>query len=287
MADPELSEFEIYLDKTRGLQPKTVKDYMVYYRIIDRQGFTKQDIDQVFVNVFLQLHGNNSNVRGFVTNLLKFYGKDLEIRMPEKSLKDKKKKLIRPISKEEIMQLKKYFYSIGFKEGLVFDLIYQGALRRSEIPTIRINSFQWNDWFYNQKPFCNLIIHGKGDKERIVKINRETMIEILDYYTQKAGLNEGNIDRFFKLDKPIFKKLNGRIMNEHNIYDMIKRGSKKVIGRDVRPHELRHNRATELLERGASIHDIKNFLGHSSIAITEIYLHQSEKQSLKNIEKYL
>jgi integrase/recombinase XerD len=71
------------------------------------------------------------------------------------------------------------------------------------------------------------------------------------------------------------------------VYYIIKRGSKRILGRDIRPHELRHCRATELLERGASVHWIKTYLGHSSIAITEIYLHQSDEQNLKNIEKIL
>ncbi len=190
MADQEMIEaFENYLEKTRGLQPKTRKDYQSYYKTIDPE----HNIDQVFVNAFLQRHGNNSNVRGFIFNLLKFMGKDQEIRMPEKSIKDKKKKIINPISPEEIELLKKYLYAKGFKYGFAFDLICQGALRRSEITTIQINSFRWKDFFMNDKKFCELKIHGKGDKERIVKINRETMERFVNYYKEKINLKDLNL----------------------------------------------------------------------------------------------
>jgi integrase len=277
MADQEMIEaFENYLKDTRGLQPKTRKDYQRYYKTIDPE----QKIDQVFVNAFLQLHGNNSNVRGFILNLLKFMGKDHEIGMPEKSLKDKKKKVINPISPEEIELLKKYLYKKGFKYGFAFDLIYQGALRRSEITTIKINSFRWNNFFINDKDFCELKIHGKGDKERIVKIRRATMERFVNYYTEKTKLND--LNSLSKIENLLFKN-----MSDHKLYWIIKRSSKKILGRDIRPHQLRHHRATELMDRGANIMNIKNYLGHSSVKVTEGYLHKEEKKSLEEIEEFL
>jgi integrase len=282
MEDQEnLKAFQDYLSKTKRVSPKTLKDYSGYFKLIDQS----KALDQNYVNSFLQEHNNNVNIRGMMSNLLQFLGLDFTIRMPPKPTGKKKKRVIRPITKEEIERFKDYLYSISFKHGLVFDLLYQGAMRRAEIKSIKINSFEWNNWINTREEFCELIILGKNDKERRVLINSETMEKILNYYIKKGGADINNLDPFFNSSSLLFQQRNGTPVNEAFVYTMIKRGSKRCLGKDIRPHELRHHRATELEAKRVSIKSIKNYLGHSNLTTTEIYLHQSEAEGLKEIKR--
>ena len=87
------------------------------------------------------------------------------------------------------------------------------------------------------------------------------------------------IEKLNSMDAPLFKKL-----SEWGVWGIVRKHSTERLKRDIRPHELRHARATELEENGASIKDIQKYLGHASITTTEIYLHSDESKALDRIE---
>lgn len=281
MEQSDLDAFDNYLDKTKGLMPRTRSLYLNYYKMIDLDILQHQE----YIDAFVQDHGNNSVVRGMMLNLLQFKGLNKKLELPPVQTGKPKKRIVRSISHEEINKLRSYFYKEDFKKGLIFDLIYQGALRRLEIPTIKINSFRWIEWFDNPTGFCKLIVLGKGNKERTVLIDPETAFDIINFYSKKYP-TEDKIS-FANANQFLFINKSGKLLTEKSVYYIIKRGSIRSLGRDVRPHELRHARATEFQKRGLTTRDIKNYLGHSNIATTEIYLHQSEKESLETIENNL
>lgn len=274
-------EFGQYLALTKGLCDRTLEHYLGYFRLIDLSSLPHQE----YIDAFLQMHNNNSVVRGMMLNLLRFKGLHKTLEIPPAPTGRTKKRIARSISSEEIELLREGLYSQSFMKGLIFELTYQGALRRVEIPTIRINSFQWNDWIKNPNKLCKLIIIGKGDKERTVLINPETAQKILNHYAEKYP--DITIASLTNSDQLIFANTHGKPISERIVYWIVKRGSKRFIGRDVRTHELRHCRATELERLGVQIRDIKNYLGHSNLATTEIYLHKSESESLDAIQEKL
>lgn len=287
MEQDDLQGFEKFLSEEKQLGKRTVAMYIFYYK-----HFNPLKLSQDYVHDFILKHKNTSIVRAFIMNYLTYHDIPLEnIQLPKKSKGGNKvKRLIRPISHKEIDILRKYLYSKSFKEGLIFDLIYQGALRRVEATTIKVSSFKWDEWLKDMSKFCKLIILGKGNKERIVLINPETTLEILKHYIKTYNLeSEPEIIAFITEHKEslLFSKEGGKPLTEANIYCIIKRGSIKVLGRDVRPHELRHERSSELERKGVSIKDIKNYLGHSRIATTELYLHRTGEESLESIEEKL
>ena len=277
--EKELIEFIKYLSLTKGLMDKTVEHYVGYYKMMDHtRVFT-----ELYCHQFIQDHKNHSVVRGMILNLLAFRGLDNVIRMPPKKSGSIRKRIVRDVSNEEISQLRDYLYDKSFKHGLMFELVYQGALRRVEVPTIKINSFKWLEWMENMEKPCHLIVLGKRDKERTVLINKETVEKLFNHFLNKYDLKTmDKIKRFANSESLIFAKL-----TEHDVYDIIHRGSIKCLGRDIRPHELRHARATELEAMGVPIRDIKVYLGHSNLATTEIYLHTSDKKSIENISEIL
>jgi site-specific recombinase XerD len=128
---------------------------------------------------------------------------------------------------------------------------------------------------------------GKGNKERIVLINPETAERIFEHYRKKYQLE--SIDKImeFSNSQSLLFTTNGKQISEWYVWEIIHTGSKKILGREIRTHELRHARATELEKMGVPIIDIKYYLGHSSVATTEIYLHKAERESIENIKDIL
>lgn len=283
MNEEQLKEFGEYLLLTKGLGDSTVEDYLSWGR-----KFEVENLTQEYIDGFAQRHGNNSNVRGFILNFIEFAGLKKVFDMPPKQTGRKKKRIVRDVVKEEIDRLRVHFYDLAFHKGLLFDLLYQGALRRSEVVTIKINSFMWLDWLDDQSKFCKLAVVGKGDKERIVLVNPETAEAIMEHYHKKYMLYDADrIMEFVNSPNLLFRGRFGAPLSQNRIYKMINHASKRVLNRAIRPHELRHARATELERRGVSVQDIKNYLGHASLSTTELYLHRSEKESIENIEEQL
>jgi site-specific recombinase XerD len=285
MEQDDLQGFERFLREERQLGKRTVATYLFYYK-----HFNPLKLSEEYVHDFILKHKNSNPVRAFVSNYLSYH--DIKgIAMPKKSKGGNKvKRLIRPVSNEEIDAMRKHLYSKSFKEGLIFDLLYQGALRRVEVITITVGSFKWKSWLDDITKFCQMIILGKGNRERIVLINPETVEAIMNHYMKAYNLESvQEIEAFVTEHKDdlLFSREDKQPLTEKNIYDIIKRGSMKILNRDVRPHELRHQRSSELERRGVPIHDIKNYLGHSKIATTEIYLHRTGTESLEKIEEKL
>jgi site-specific recombinase XerD len=283
MDQKEIEQFKDYLLSIARVGNRTCDLYLNYCKSIDLELLPHQE----YVDAFIQEHKNHSVIRGMMLNLLKHKGLHKVLELPQKRSGTIKERVARPISKEDIETLRKGLYNKSYTKGLMFDLIYQGALRRSEVLTIKIGSFRWAEWIEDVSKMCNLAIIGKGDKERTVLINPETAEMILKRLLPHGIESLDQIKRLRNSQNLLFSRKNGDPLTEKQVYDIIKRGSKKFLGRDVRPHELRHCRANELLKSGVPIRNIKNYLGHSSQATTEIYLHQNEQESLELIEKNL
>jgi len=275
-----LDGFVDYLKKTKGLSDKTIYHYLTYHRHFCDQPFTQETI-----NLFVQSKNNNKVCRGYIKSYIEFMKKGKEFELPILKSGSKKKRLIRPVSKIEINKIRDYAYLKKRSDGVIFDLLYYGALRRGELKTIRINSFNWATWFADPSQFCEFKVIGKGDKERSVVVPPKAVQMILQAYFDKGILTNymtaGDVlEKLNAMDNLIFSKA-----SEWVIWKLVKKYSIKALNRDIRTHEIRHARATELEENNASIRDIQRYLGHSNLATTEIYLHSDEGKSLERIKE--
>ena len=267
-----------WLRQARGLSETTISLYGLYYK-----HFVKGDLTQETINAFIIQRKNNSVVRGFIKSFLQFLKLDGEFVIPPKKTGKKKKRIIRNFSQDQINKVRAYSYDASLKDGLIFDLAYYGALRRVELMPIKINSFDWSTYFNDPEKHCKLLITGKGKKQREVLIHPDPIKKLLDYYLENKVISvemdvEDWINTLSSNASLLFKGLYTR-----QIYKIINRNSKRSIGISIRPHELRHTRATELERNGAEIRTIQHYLGHSSPQITEIYLHTTQTQSLQKM----
>lgn len=149
----------------------------------------------------------------------------------------------------------------GQRNRAIMETLYGCGLRVSELINLEISKLYFDEQF--------IMVHGKGDKERIVPISPQAIREIKDYLPDRALLpvkrGEENI---------LFLNRRGHRLTRVMIFYIIKQLAEAAgIRKEVSPHTLRHSFATHLLEGGANLRAIQQMLGHEDISTTEIYLH--------------
>ena len=156
----------------------------------------------------------------------------------------------------------------GVRDKLIIDLFYTTGIRRAEL----INLKEQNIDIQNS----TIKVLGKRNKERIIPILPKTTIQIKNYLIEKSGLQEVKDKEYFFLTK------NGNKLNETFVYQLINYYFSNVSEKVKKsPHILRHTFATHLLNNGADINSVKELLGHSSLASTQVYTHNSLKELQK------
>lgn len=157
----------------------------------------------------------------------------------------------------------------GQRDRLVIELLYGTGIRLSELISIRLQDVN----FYED----TVKVLGKGNKERVIPMNVTLMELIKAYEKNKKKEGIGN-----SLDYLIVTN-EGEQTYPMFIYRMVRKYLDLVTTVDKRsPHVLRHSFATHLLNKGADLNAIKDLLGHSSLAATQVYTHNS-LEKLKSI----
>ena len=160
----------------------------------------------------------------------------------------------------------------GWRDQTILELFYATGMRLSELLNIRRLDIN----FYEN----NVKVLGKRNKERIIpfgKRMRDLLTKYLEYYVEIIAPENEN---FY-----IFVAANGRQLYPKAVYRIVRKYLDMVTTIDKRsPHVIRHTFATHMLNRGADLNAIKEILGHSSLAATQVYTHNSIEQ-LKSIYK--
>ena len=157
---------------------------------------------------------------------------------------------------------------------LIISILYSLGIRRSELIGLRIENV---DFGRKVVKIC-----GKGDKMREIPLLTSLSEEILLYLKAVEALS-GSI-RSLKEPLLVTYRLNPLYPMYVDRTVKSELGNVKGITGRKSPHVLRHSLATELLDEGSDLHSIKELLGHSSLATTQIYTHSSIAQ-LKTIYK--
>lgn len=158
----------------------------------------------------------------------------------------------------------------GKTERLLILLFYNTGMRLSEV--INLKDSQVNSSNHALK------ILGKGNKERIVPISPEILNEIKIYQKDRNSLIADRYDLLLLTEK-------GKPLSPRGVYSSVKKYLSLVTTIEKRsPHVLRHTFATHLTNNGADLNAVKELLGHSSLAATQVYTHNTIEK-LKTIYK--
>ncbi len=155
---------------------------------------------------------------------------------------------------------------------LIISMLYGLGIRRAELINMNIENVDFGRNIVN--------VHGKGDKTRKIPLIASLCEEILLYLEAVEAMCGGKRS----LKEPLLVTYNGRRLYPAYVDRTVKRelgGVEGITGRKS-PHVLRHSLATELMNEGTDINSIKELLGHSSLAATQVYTH-SNISRLKNI----
>jgi integrase/recombinase XerC len=160
----------------------------------------------------------------------------------------------------------------GWRDKLVLEFLYGTGMRLSELIGLTRNSIDL--------PRKTIKVMGKGGKERILPMNNSLETCLKAYLEKLAATFEDNKPEALLVTtkrQPLYPKL---------VYRIVKMYTGMVTTSKHRnPHMLRHTFATHLLDNGADLNAIKELLGHSSLAATQVYTHNSIEKLKSVFEK--
>jgi len=159
---------------------------------------------------------------------------------------------------------------LGLRDRAILETLYATGLRVSELVSLTVDQ---------TRGASELIIRGKGDRERVVLLGGPAQQAIETY------IDEGRPHLLAKQGAD--KEDTGRLYLNHRGGPLTSRSVRRVVHRhiltacaqhDIGPHALRHTFATHLLENGADLRAVQELLGHASLSTTQIYTHVTTRR---------
>ncbi len=275
----ELDAFRDYLKVEKGLAPLTLEAYLRDLhqfaefldsrRLVDAQ---RQDVRDFLDHLFKhQVDGRTvarklSALRHFYKFLLLDrhikHDPTLNIDTP-KQWKVLPKSLARPevesMLKPPIPQEDRRSKALALRDAALLEVLYAGAVRVSELCGLKLEDLKLDLGY--------MLVHGKGDKERIVPLGQASLAAITAY------LRDGRPVLLRERRSPlVFIDVRGTGMTRQRIWQLVSRAS-EPIGHHSSPHMLRHSAATHMVENGADLRTVQTILGHADISTTQVYTH--------------
>lgn len=277
-----LQSFSDYLQLEKNYSPLTINAYVNDIRFFQefiQETFEQDNLLEVnypqIRNWIVSLSDkeiSNKSINRKISSLKAFYKfllktKQIQINplSKHKSLKSQTKLQI-PFSEKEldnVLNLIKYPDGFdGIRDKLVIDLFYSTGIRRIELINLKMQNIDLSN--------NTLKVLGKRNKERILPILPIISQNFKTYISERANLEVIKDGDYF------FLTLKGVKLNESFVYRLINNYFSNVSEKVKKsPHILRHTFATHLLNNGADINSVKELLGHSSLASTQVYTHSS------------
>ena len=277
-----LQSFSDYLQLEKNYSPLTINAYVNDIRFFQEFILETFEQDSLLEVNYPQIRNwivslsdkeiSNKSINRKISSLKAFYKfllKTKQIKInplsKHKSLKSPTKLQI-PFSEKEldnVLNLIKYPDGFdGVRDKLVIDLFYATGIRRIELINLKMQNVDLSN--------NTLKVLGKRNKERILPILPIISQNFKIYLAERANLELIKDKDYF------FLTLKGVKLNESFVYRLINNYFSNVSEKVKKsPHILRHTFATHLLNNGADINSVKELLGHSSLASTQVYTHSS------------
>lgn len=284
-----LKEFEDYLLLEKNYSEHTInaylKDFQEFYTFlscdapVDMLSVIYDDVRKWIVFLVEQKKSNRtinrklSSLKAYFNFLQKIHIISISPLAKHKTLKQQKKVQL-PFSEREISEVLALFEAesdkdyIKIRDRTIIELLYATGIRRSELIGLNTDCL---DIYSN-----GIKVLGKRNKERIVPLLPST-VQLLDKYLKLYR------DKFdVGVSDPLFVTNKGVKINETFVFRLINSYFSRVSVKIKKsPHILRHSFATHLLKNGADLNAVKELLGHSSLAATQIYTHSDIAQLAK------
>ena len=283
-----IKSFIDYLELEKKYSPNTIKAYE--NDIMSFSDYNKNEFDQSSISKvdYSQLRSwivklveskiSNRSINRKISSLNTYYKFLLKIEKIKKNPLDnhralKTKKIIQlPFSEKEVisaLDINNFQNSFeGKRDRLIIEMLYSTGIRRIELTDLKIKDIDFSS--------KRIKVLGKRNKERFIPMLKSTISLINEYMDYRNELNRIKSKDFLFLTskgEKIYENLVYRITNKY--FDYVSTKVKKS------PHILRHSFATHLLNNGADLNAVKDLLGHSSLAATQVYTNRSIEEIKK------
>lgn len=292
-----INDFLVYLEKEKGCSPHTVASYRndlniqflgFLMRYLDTNDPKIAKIDRLTIRHFLGKEMEDGKSSRTVARHLSSIKSFFKYIIRREKLKDnpaaaiRTPKLPKPLpgyvdqeNIEELMKAPPGNTEKGLRDRAILELFYSTGIRLNELIQLNVGHIQLN----SSNKYL-LKVTGKGGKERLIPFGNHAKFS-LDKYLEKRNL-------YFKTAEPklpLFVSIGTRRISRRTVQQRITKYIQQVAaGKRMGPHALRHSFATHLMDQGADIRAIKDLLGHSSLATTQVYTHL-QPETLKKIYK--
>ena len=210
-----------------------------------------------------------NNKRGVLNSLYQWFTKEGYLLLdPLKTIKKIRspKKIKEHYTPREVETLRDAVYNSNSKKQIflrniaIFEVLLSSGIRASELCNLNISDVNLNE--------CKMLINGKGNKQRIAYFNHKAQIAIENY----LEVRDDDIEVLFASER----KKDGSRLKIGSLDNIIRKIGESV-NIDAHPHKFRHTFATDLLEKGMPLEQVKVALGHENIRTTQIYAKTSQK----------
>lgn len=298
----ELPLFEHYLRYELGYSENTIKNYSLdiekFFIYLDKKRINYHKIDVSVIRKYISYCMNHVTYRGKkesnktinrkLSALKKFYEFMLDNGMIDHNpfhavLFPKTKKTKPDVLYDKQVKLllennAKRTDEFASRDQAILLLMISSGLRCSEVVNLKGSDINFEGRVIR--------VFGKGKKERVVPFSKIALAAIFEYIkTSRKDI----LDKFNKRSAYLFLNHRGDRLTSRGLEFILSNIIKKTsldLGINLHPHVLRHTFATKLLENGADIRQIQEFLGHESINTTQIYTHVSLETIKEQYEKY-
>lgn len=161
---------------------------------------------------------------------------------------------------------------LGMRDAALFELIYSCGLRISEAASLVVQNVHLAERI--------IIVHGKGDKERMVPFGDAAYDKLEKYLNEARPSLVGS-----RAIPEVFVNYRGAGMTRKGIWKRFQ-DYEVLSGVHAKVHTLRHSFATHLLAGGADLRSVQELLGHTDLSTTQIYTHVEDQQLKENHKEY-
>lgn len=279
--------------KVRKLSIKTIDNYQKQLRYLQRyleHAYGVKEVEEVRtyqVKEFLAMMDDKQRKPRYINDLLKVFRTFFNYLKKEghikecptanvKNMKQPKVKIL-TFTPNEIRNMLNYYSGHDFlsiRNRTILAMMFDTGMRVNEIITL----------YPEQLREDHILVHGKGNKERLVPVSAYLGKALLQYQRARESYFEGKLPERF-----LFVSRRGRKLTHEGIGKFMKQAATEVgVNSNVRisPHTCRHTFAHLQLRNGLDIYSLSRVMGHESIAITQRYLEGiKDDQVLKTVQK--
>ncbi|MEY8337982.1 tyrosine-type recombinase/integrase [Lachnospiraceae bacterium 62-35] len=261
----------ITLRKVEELNDRSVLAYFSYLQ--DEQELKPRSIRRKYVTL-QQFFEFIADTYGIHEVFFRFSSRKFQVpkSLPKTLSREEIKRLISATSKEFQNAKSDYRAQLALRNMCIIECLFCLGLRIGEAAALDVTDYNPGD--------NSILIHGKGNKERLLFISSQIVCQKLNAWLIKRRELE-------PLDSALFIARHRKRMSIYSIENVFTKYQKIAqINSSATPHSLRHSFATQLLNNGAGIRDVQELLGHSSIVTTQIYTEVSLNRKKEVLLRY-